>query len=610
MKRIFLVAAVAILAAILVSQYVQKQRASARRLAAWQVEREDATHPPVMDKKIAWTRLSVMLGEFAEMIKDESGLAVEIDHEAIAADASRRSKASDPFGPSGAKPKQPSGNDPFAPAPRFVPEKDIWLTIPGGDFSLEELLPMVLRPAGLAADWRGGKIVVTSVADSAAEQIRTVVYPLPQPKPVGMSEADWQAIIEANIFDHAVHVPGAIVVAGRAADQERVKLIIETICSLRSGERKPVAIPPLPMDHVEARIWTELDRKTNVDFVEQPLKDVMMYFAELHNIPIIVLADKLREASVPADTPVTKTLRGVSLRSALHLILKDLELTYAVRERALVITTPEDAEARVRTVAYGMHDLTELGGVYDVDSLAELIRSVIAPDKWGDGNGGGPRAVENGWMLVHQTDDVHEQIGSLLTTMRRVLRSSEHVLAQSIAPPSNIERRIRTALEQPIQVDFRNQPLKDVVMYLGELLRIPLVMSIKKLEEASLYPDSPITAKVSGVQAKAVLEQLLQPLKLDFVIRDEVLQITTPEDVEAQLVTRVYDARAIVATMTEQSLRDLIQTTIQPHAWDSTGGPGNVDVYRGLLVVSQTDRIHDEVERLVEKLTATSAEAK
>src|SRR5205823_11644901 len=80
---------------------------------------------------------------------------------------------------------------------------------------------------------------------------------------------------------------------------------------------------------------------------------------------------KLEEASVSPDTPVTKTLRGVTLRSALRLILKDLELTYVIRDEVLQITTPEDAESQLITKVYPVGDL------------------VIPPVNMGGGMGGG-----------------------------------------------------------------------------------------------------------------------------------------------------------------------------------------------------------------------------
>jgi hypothetical protein len=107
----------------------------------------------------------------------------------------------------------------------------------------------------------------------------------------------------------------------------------------------------------EQRILSELNKNTSVDVVEMPLKDVMLYLSEMHNIPIVLSRKKLEEASISPDVPVTKTLRGITLRSALRLILKDLELSYMVQDEVIQISTPEDAAAQLTHKVYPVGDL-------------------------------------------------------------------------------------------------------------------------------------------------------------------------------------------------------------------------------------------------------------
>src|SRR5262245_61108570 len=80
-------------------------------------------------------------------------------------------------------------------------------------------------------------------------------------------------------------------------------------------------------DPREASTRAALNQSTTVDVVEMPLKDVVLYLSESHNIPIILDLRQLEEASVSSDTPVTKSVRGIKLRSALNLLLRDLDLT-------------------------------------------------------------------------------------------------------------------------------------------------------------------------------------------------------------------------------------------------------------------------------------------
>jgi len=98
-------------------------------------------------------------------------------------------------------------------------------------------------------------------------------------------------------------------------------------------------------DPREASIRAALDRKADFDFVETPLKDVVTYFADQQGIPILLRSQKLEEASISPDTPVTKSVRGITLRSALNLLLRDLELAYVVENGVLTITTKEEAQS-------------------------------------------------------------------------------------------------------------------------------------------------------------------------------------------------------------------------------------------------------------------------
>src|SRR4029453_1385742 len=54
----------------------------------------------------------------------------------------------------------------------------------------------------------------------------------------------------------------------------------------------------------EQRIFTELNKTTDIDVVEMPLKDVVSFLADKHRIPMVLSTKKLEEASVNSDTPV------------------------------------------------------------------------------------------------------------------------------------------------------------------------------------------------------------------------------------------------------------------------------------------------------------------
>jgi hypothetical protein len=585
MRRLRFFTATAFVLAVLLGGifWLRHHQAAARRLEQWKAQREEDAIPPVVGQAFEWERANLSLAQFADLVAAKSGLSVELDEAGIAADGSRK------------------------PKPR-----EINVSVPRGSFPVDVLLRMVLASNRLCADLHGQTLVITTLEKSTERnRLRTIVYPLPQPERSDMDEEDWSQVIGANIHGHVEALPGAIVVVATATEHRRARLVIDTICGLRDDTPGPVVIPPAPIGAAEKRILAALDEPMSLDVVEMPLRDVVLYLVDRHGVPLILLADKLEEASVGLDTPITKNLNGISLRSVLQLVLKDLELTYVLRDEALVITTPEDAEARLRTVAYPVHDLVTVAkGLADFDPLIELLSASLTPDSWGDGNNNGIRVVGDGWLIVEHTDNVHEQIASLFATLRRILSSEDHAEVQPVNPRTEAEQTIRVALDRRIHLDFEDIPLKEVVSDLHELLNIPIALSLRKLEEASVSPDTPVTQHLPEGRARDQLELILRELELDFVIRDEVLQITTPEDVESQLVTRVYDTRQLIGKrISADELRELIQSTIQPKSWDNSGGPGHAEVYRDLLVLSHTDRIHKETEMLLASLAEPTSES-
>jgi tetratricopeptide (TPR) repeat protein len=107
----------------------------------------------------------------------------------------------------------------------------------------------------------------------------------------------------------------------------------------------------------EAKILHELDQPTEMDFVETPLKDVVEALKIRHNIEIQLDAKALTDAGVNADTPITRTLKGISLKSALRLMLQEHELNFIIDHEVLLITTDAKAKEHVVTKVYPVADL-------------------------------------------------------------------------------------------------------------------------------------------------------------------------------------------------------------------------------------------------------------
>jgi hypothetical protein len=211
--------------------------------------------------------------------------------------------------------------------------------------------------------------------------------------------------------------------------------------------------------------------------------------------------------------------------------------------------------------------------------------------------------------------------------------------------PLSAAKRIERELDKTCDVEFVETPLKDVVAYLQEMRSIPILLNTKKLEEASVSPDTPVTKQLRGISLRSVLNLILEDLELTYVVRDEVLQITTPSDAQGATEIRIYDCRDILAMpaaikekpaatpggdvggmpgnraggfgtprLSEheyraQQLMTIITTNIDPNTWRmspgldaQTPGNGTISEYNGLIVVTQTAQTHNKIERVLDML--------
>jgi hypothetical protein len=114
-----------------------------------------------------------------------------------------------------------------------------------------------------------------------------------------------------------------------------------------------------PAGSAELKILQQLDSMTRIQFTQTPLEEVVDYLKEYHGIEIQVDSKALDEIGMGGDTPVTLRVEGITLRSALRLLCKQLdpELTYQIANEVLLITTRIEAEQRLITHSFLVSDL-------------------------------------------------------------------------------------------------------------------------------------------------------------------------------------------------------------------------------------------------------------
>lgn len=312
---------------------------------------------------------------------------------------------------------------------------------------------------------------------------------------------------------------------------------------------------PAPAETVESKLRQALLQKTRFEFVEVPLRDAVQKLAELHKLPFRVDESKLIDEGVQIEQPVTIVVSDITLRSALHLLLEPLQLTYNIRAESIFITTTTDAAEQLETRIYDVERLVTVPGQSDPDykSLTNVLTSTVNPDSWDELGGEGTLPeLPPYYLLIRQTESNHDLIEELLRDIEHMLATppEKSPVPQCESTPRVAERKIRERLGQPATLEVVDKPLKDVVADLSKAAGITIWLAAAKLTDEGVQLEQPVTLRVADVRLESVLELLLKPVQLAWVIEDEVLNVTTEDDARDRLSTRVYDVRDLATQFT------------------------------------------------------------
>jgi hypothetical protein len=171
-------------------------------------------------------------------------------------------------------------------------------------------------------------------------------------------------------------------------------------------------------------------------------------------------------------------------------------------------------------------------------------------------------------------------------------------------------KKIEQALAGPLHsngLDYADVPLQDVLTQISDDYGIPIQLDKTALEEAGIGTDSQVTVTLHNISFRSALRLMLRTVQLTWIIRDEVLMVTTKESAEKQIDTCVYNVQGLVDDSDPKSVKaliDVIYGCVQSDTWATNGG-GQAEVRplpSGLFVVSQTPAVQEEVSALLNKI--------
>jgi tetratricopeptide (TPR) repeat protein len=194
------------------------------------------------------------------------------------------------------------------------------------------------------------------------------------------------------------------------------------------------------------------------------------------------------------------------------------------------------------------------------------------------------RDMERGFMdCLHQCDiaaipmpDEPPIMYPNAARWREITKKREKYKSVDLANPGSNEQKIYEALQKPVQnFDFTETPLRDVIAQIQDSQGIPVQIDTKAFEDAGLDLETPVTKSVSGISLRSALRLLLGDLDLTYLVKDEVLMITTKDKAAETLVVKVYPVADLVIPVNPQAGVNPFQTG------GGLGGAGGINSGQG-----------------------------
>jgi hypothetical protein len=193
-----------------------------------------------------------------------------------------------------------------------------------------------------------------------------------------------------------------------------------------------------------------------------------------------------------------------------------------------------------------------------------------------------------------------------------------------------------------VEIEFIDTPLKDAMEFLADAHHITILIDENALEEEHVNIDEPLNHTLSGIKLASAMNIILDPLKLTYILEDEVIKITSLKKMETKPISRAYQTGYLKALGIEtDALKSIIQNTIQPEDWrtkryatqveatpgenvvilrdalgivsghdprsgltifDAKLGKNGIEVLGDMLVVSAPKDVHDQIQGLLIQL--------
>ena len=381
---------------------------------------------------------------------------------------------------------------------------------------------------------------------------------------------------------------------------------------------------------------TALAKKLKFEFAETPLRDALRTLSAESGAPLLLDEANLDAKARNAVPTLTGKSAGRTFHEELAALLAPLEYGFAVVDDAIVVGPKIESGRFLQRRTYRVVDPRILALPPGIDlavgtsprgeALDALMNELteIEPSSWQSSGGIGaahaltPSRIASAnrgpWgysmISVFHTYEVHRRINDRFATRLLVVDPEEALGSRKVKPRV---APVFAALERPVDYDFAEAPLDEVLKGLAAAQRVPLLFDEQSLADGGVDLKSVVAAmpELNGMKLSSALAHVLRTVRCDFFADSEGIHVGTQEFVEGRLYPVAYDISGLSAQDLD-GLSDLIAMTVAPTRWAEVGGPCKRDIVSqpGVLQVTADYRLHQALTTLLVELGTAFDEPK
>jgi len=265
-------------------------------------------------------------------------------------------------------------------------------------------------------------------------------------------------------------------------------------------------------------------------------------------------------------------------------------------------------------------NITELSAIV-MRTVNSMSSSQVAA--WSDEGGAAELRWAGSSMVVSQTREGQRRIAELLLGLSRGLGLEYAGPMPERRTEDPAVEEVRRLLARRIDLDFEWVSIEDALDHIRKSCPgVSFIVDPMQAEDGVRSKGRRLGAKAKGMPIKDALSCCLKP-SFGWAARPGYVFISDLDHLPLELPAALYPVRDLLVlrekdgvAWSSQELIAAIQRNVsscldeETAKWSDEGGPASIEYYRGMLVITQTRRGHEEVDRLLRLLRSAADFAK